>query len=1728
MDSIRDTDNLNNGKFKKGVRVPGDAVGLSWSKSSKMTPQDNVIVIDTSNTTPENKNSKYSVKLMYANELGILEDEFGNQIISDEFPVIGDVFLTNNYKVEDVLPFVHVSKYFHIDKAGLVPGTSLSDAVDRIVRVVDSAGREYTNSDGARKYKICIANATQTITENSKIAAYRLNVFLDTDLNEDLYLEYNKCELDEDGAIVGQNINHKEIVNPLPYFLNTPEESDVVDFINSDEKLFSTKAINTKEQLIGLSKGFTNGFKAFVPKKAIPDSRIFQLFRWRLKCSFVGSYTVDPVRKPKVINCGVLVTNTQKNSDAPFAFYNLQRSTYNASKISFVNPLQEQDPTSTVQQTSREYWQVNLDSLLSLSGAAIESLKKFDVLLLCLPTQSFDLSKYSAVINYFTSTLGKTLIIETNNKTYYKNLGIDMTSGVNANGNNTVWGLPSGWADIRTQSFNADWSSSKDEIFNTLGTLGGWSFYDDDGLNEFKSLSPYYKGVAFANWSQIPLQGVHKTQRFTTALGTGFRELITAESNLPGDLRMPVLISKKQGTKGSIYASSCGIFSSVSQLFNPLTGKIQWYNANTEIIKTMPLTGLSYDSYLNTHNAEGAYKLLYNISLMAVRNNQLNNADEISYSSSWEVSTPWKQSWVIDAKDGVLSDAELVENNFSLLPVETGSSEMVWKRKLVGNKSVKQMIDELLTPEQKQMVSGTKRIYSLEVTNSNVDYTEDVSDESYLYAWTQAYTPGLEIPPDIGPYIIKDDNILGDYSDIQVSQINYPAKPFKAQVKATYGDTSQIAVVKTVHWTATATATKTTKVRKGSGTVDTILSWVKDGPNSFFTSSRSHEYNLSVPVGISTWQDENYLGSKYGPAPLNWPSFGLNARLDIGSTGEYVSFLQDALSGFALFGLITLPAGKLGVTGIYDERTKAAVLSVQDQLGARYVDGIVDAETWFLLGNLILRLGAFIKYNQPGYKRFYGWPAINMMKQNISNEIYSTGFIKRSAMKNSPKYIWDIFRIQLDDAYNIHGITVVPYLPGGSKDMLVTSVDVLNSPTTLKNYDPQKAKIKNLNLRPKNNQELYIPFGPYNGDTIFVGLAQDKPANASGFRELGVKDIVAHAKSPVGGGTVHQEEVTLNITGTALVRSPTTTFIKPVIPNQVGVTYSDITWTSVSLSGDESSGVYASIDPSGTIKLRQQLTENTNTTSDGPDGSRAILGRLLPKTNDMVYPAPVFGDYTMDTSGKLIPGLNTGYISKSDGIRLFCDAQKRPVGFPTLPSNITANEGQRHYSMLAVSPLNADPSVKIGFYDIKEKEFITSSNGISEISFIEYMTRGPQNIYVGVMCDYEELSTAPIPISYDAPQIPYKWIMPVYGLLTKGGSKIAVEPIKARYSYSDMWELPIKTGTFSRVVNIPNRQDVMYSGYLSNYQGRQVKAFYSVPEAENANWSSIYGRPNVDIIDENPEILDEYTLRVASAPILSIRKPTLEPDSADPMVPVFVVYTRESVESPWEKIPFSDISDYNLSTGEIILSNSLNSTDKSLVKVDYTTSSNLFNYKGTSGNKLFINPYLKYSKENIGKPIYIYMYPKHVEIYDNNNGWQIIEDSIRNKTIEWSMTPSKFSDPLDPLYDPLVVELAVVYVTNSVDIDDIELIDIRKRGGGLTDAIPNNKNNVLSDEYKNYWDINSGYGEPYQKGGFIIIRLPASLKERFPDSEDIHEVIRRNVPAGVGYKIEDTNGNNWE
>lgn len=1746
---------------RRGKSVPKDAVGLSWVKSPKMTTENNVILVDTSQVVEENTlKDAGDRKIYYANSVGVLEDRFGNQLVEDEFPVVSDVFLQDEdfstipaeeYEDDEVLSFVHVSRYFHVDFAGLTLHNDLFPYVSSKIKVVDGRGQEYTRGDGTPRYKVKIATAYAAQTDEQN--AYRLHVYVDTDENEDLYLSYNKIELDADGAFRNNEPFYKEILNPIPYFAYTPEESEVVDPVNRDKKVYSTRPMNLKEQVTGASPGAGQaGYKVYVPKKAVGDPRVFQLFRWRVSCNFKQKFKVDP-SSPAGIRCGIITTGGTL-SRTPYAFLNLSRSQYNVTGMKFYNPLQDDDAENPVSEDVKEtaaYWEVDFDTVTN------DELKQFDVLLWSPPHASeVDLSKYAGKVNYFTGSVGGTIFMDTNARAKVKGLGLNVSAPVSVS-----YGYPTvTTTDVRAYGYTKIFQADREhELFKGALSYGGWNFNDDlrtsdatwdnvswhsrvydeyDSLTIYRSIYDKYEGgpvVHFiksvpAGWDTLqtiqtpystPWQGVYKPCLITRTVNKApAMTTNNAGTNTAGNYNPN---KAKPGNKaGNFTLSTLGIAESVNVLADNNTKNIISYN-NGPTLDNQD----DYRLYINSSWTEGAYKFLFNICLVALKNKPLDNSDERTYSTTFSSSSEWKSSWVIDGD--VLSESERAVNDLALLPTDSATPTPAWQRKL-SNKTLEQLINESLPDDLKQKVQGATREYQIEVTNSKVEVPLDVGGSNLPYAWTSEYSPAFVVPVELGPHVIRAEDVKGAYEAGQYVQKSYPAKPYNAKVVLDYVDSEELHTIQPVNWVVTGTATETITtgifIPPSSTTKESEveLSWAEHGSQLVIPSGYAFEEGMPSPVGLTTWKTQNYYNTSWGTGSLNWPNYGIYHQLTLGSRGEVVTWVQDAMNVFQFFGFFHY--GELKLDGYYGNRTEACIIAFQEQMGCSRVTGITDAETFSLIGAQVIRLGNLIYKNRKnsGWSRFYFWPRTRMLRQAISDNSTSTSYSRRSWITDGPSVIWDMFMVAFEDVYNIHGVSITPEVDGDTKTMMFRSIDVRTQPFNLVNYDSRKGNPIWMPHRPRDGQEFYVPFSPRRGDTIIVGVGQDGPSGWGSSRILGVRDLRAHARvrtttTKPGVNTIRKQTIdrTVTYSGTSYVAK--TKEIKIRIPFPAASPHGKIhsvRWESVAVDNpDVVAQLVLNTSDSGDCIILSNYIDETRTQQASATGPKFPDHFLGPKSY-----------YWMNPDSRQVSKLReTGWISKADGVKVLSDSQGKPIGFPaSVPSlAAAADEQQRHFSRLRVESVGNDASVQVGFYDIRDKEFITNVHGEPEMSFIEYLQRGRENVYLAAVSTYEVETSKPLPDDDDAPLLPYKWAMPVYGLYKRRGSKIGIGTLPKNLGQSDVWPIPVSTGKFERSVYVRPMSHAPVEGFLGRYQGRTVTAHYSVPEAESAEWSQLFGPPYADIKGETPEILDDDVLRVAQAPIHARIVPTPNPSVADPMRPFFSVYKRDTVEDEWVKLNPSEIKDYNISTGEIFLEEKMVSSDPLLWKVDYTSLRSYYHFKGdmSTTGVVDLNPYSNFSSAYLDDATYFYILPQHVR----DDKGKVIEGSVRTSTLRLTRNPSIF-DPFDAGYNPLAIQLAVIYLNTALDISQLAMLDVRKRGGGASSNANLEEIKRVVQDAASYWDMDHNSGLSYQKSGFVVIRLPEELKDYFSEKE-IKAVIEKNITAGVKFKIEDMSGKDW-
>lgn len=378
---------------KAGNFIPSDAVNLGWFSSSDITPGNNLISVDFSNLIKENINEKDNLdRVMYANEVGILEDENGNSGVEGDAFYISDIFLnerisTDRYTIDeldevDYCTSYYVSTGFTLVKSNIYISTNTSSFTDQkfisdSIKVIDSNGNLYADQEtGRKKYRIELESF---ITESNKFSndvPARIIVLLEDPDLVNYKLVYDKVDCDRNGIWSNQILRYSETINSIPIFEKVEEEVEVVDPSNFGSKIFSVKRDSKKYLLDNFLNG-SDTKKIYASKKALSDNRNFEIFNWRLvgKISSsvnvseinYGNFDTTEVKDAKVTKVGVLYSSKSSLNDStqsintyakPYVFYNLEKSAFNIAKLSFENPYAKSNS-----KIESKYWLVDIDTL---------------------------------------------------------------------------------------------------------------------------------------------------------------------------------------------------------------------------------------------------------------------------------------------------------------------------------------------------------------------------------------------------------------------------------------------------------------------------------------------------------------------------------------------------------------------------------------------------------------------------------------------------------------------------------------------------------------------------------------------------------------------------------------------------------------------------------------------------------------------------------------------------------------------------------------------------------------------------------------------------------------------------------------------------------------------------------------------------------------------------------------------------------------------------------------------------------------------------------------------------------------------------------------------------------------------------------------------------------------------------------------------------------------------
>jgi hypothetical protein len=354
-----------------------------------------------------------------------------------------------------------------------------------------------------------------------------------------------------------------------------------------------------------------------------------------------------------------------------------------------------------------------------------------------------------------------------------------------------------------------------------------------------------------------------------------------------------------------------------------------------------------------------------------------------------------------------------------------------------------------------------------------------------------------------------------------------------------------------------------------------------------------------------------------------------------------------------------------------------------------------------------------------------------------------------------------------------------------------------------------------------------------------------------------------------------------------------------------------------------------------------------------------------------------------------------------------------------------------------------------------------------------------------------------------------------YSLKTKVDNNIRLYPCRSN-SPDEMWFPIISNGKF----------------FVRSKDGVNTSQ-YAIPEFATQAFSSKFTHneinlnPYKDVVFEEAKFINNNQIQVSKYPLY------VGVDSnGDPDVNYLIVYKEVDKDKPVEVRPKIPVKDWNPFTGDIYLSQEIESTD--VVYVDYIYEVTDYEYKGyyDFANSRFVyldlNPLpghkysdnagnLRDASELLGKDIYLYIVPAFWkdETGEGNNRTttrHIIVDAGTPESTAMASVDSK------------AILLGKILVRNNLSSTEVQIIDTRRRGGGFKESLTKNYIQTVSEDAGQVWDIGSWDGLPYQSNGVVIITLPAELKGQYSDAE-LNEIINKYIAFGTYpfVRYEDTN-----
>jgi len=318
----------------------------------------------------------------------------------------------------------------------------------------------------------------------------------------------------------------------------------------------------------------------------------------------------------------------------------------------------------------------------------------------------------------------------------------------------------------------------------------------------------------------------------------------------------------------------------------------------------------------------------------------------------------------------------------------------------------------------------------------------------------------------------------------------------------------------------------------------------------------------------------------------------------------------------------------------------------------------------------------------------------------------------------------------------------------------------------------------------------------------------------------------------------------------------------------------------------------------------------------------------------------------------------------------------------------------------------------------------------------------------------------------------------------------------------DNWYLQVKNGRFRRRMladgsAVPSGQGTMWE--------------YAVPEYNTQLWSMTHGKPRKDVISERPDLLGQQEIQLYRTPVYIDPSDVLY-NSDDPGFPPSS-YMHIKVND--SSLSQNSILDWDVYNGTVKVAQILNHRDD--IVVDYAYESDYYEYDGFVGSgypfptgeslpylELDLNPTPghSYGMYASGTVAHVFLRP-YIDIDANE---VVCSESLYHN---FTGTPSGSYD----------FRLGSVSVGPHCKVADVEVTDVRTRGGGLSKSAIQDLANVeeIQPEAQFYWDVGYFDGKAFPSNGVLVINVPKVLLQSNGGSfeeDEIREKILKHMALG--------------